>query len=131
MLTKILVGIVAALLATGAGVFVAFSGGTPSNEPEIRVESFAKSESPSCPTLQHACCVTAPQSISFIDTQCPQAASTSRSETVAACTGGASLAQTSLTKSEALAACGGGATYAVSTKGTRTAMKASLGCCDE
>jgi hypothetical protein len=75
MIAKVLAGLLAAVLATGIGVSVAFLGGSDSNAESASTESL--------PVSEGCCCLKAMQA-----STCPK----TDTDALAACAGGTSLA---------------------------------------
>jgi hypothetical protein len=93
MATKLLAGVVAALLATGAGVYVAFSGYTTT---ETAAGNLPVSEGSCCAAKAKPACCDATESEADGCDGCPLQAEACRTactpDALAACTGSAALA---------------------------------------
>ena len=87
MVAKILAGVVAALLVTGAGVYVAFSGGAP-RDAVGETQTVSVSEGSCCALKAQLACET-------INPAC--AGQTCTPDALAACTGSAVLAASPMT----------------------------------
>jgi hypothetical protein len=85
MIAKVLAGLLAAALATGVGVYVAFAGGVTGSAESASTESLPVSEGACCmKAMQASCCAKSEQS----------AANCAKSDALAACAGTASFAVT-------------------------------------
>ena len=83
MFTKLLVGAAAAFLATGVGVYVAFSGTSDGAQTDAG-PSLTLTQSPCCSTPEPSCCVD-------VGTCCASEGPTCPAEGLAACAGASTI----------------------------------------